>query len=248
MYSREIVSRIVILTMEAVILAGCGKGQSGQSGMGTMGIIETETVDTSEDVAAELSTGQPEEGVMEQSTDRSEDSSVESSESEAEQTSPEQTKFSIPTLPAAGQKLSDFVPEGWELMDSVELDFNEDGIADYVGVLEVPNDEENWMDSMAFRILFAIVSEGPEQYRLDFQNESLIHTWNEGGPFGDPYERLTAEGNSFTVSAYGGSSWKWSEMYTFTYRDGTWYLTWSGEYSMFGLYAVDDVIDRKSVV
>lgn len=231
MYIREIISRIVIITMGAVILAGCGKGQSGQSGMGTMGIIETETVSQQGD------------GVTEPPTNQPEDSAAEPSESEEEQESPEQTSRSTPTLPDAGCELSDFVPEGWELMDSVELDYNGDGVTDYVGVLEVPDDEGNWMDSTAFRILFAIVSEGPEQYRLDFQNESLIHTWDEGGPFGDPYERLTAEGNSFTVSAYGGSSWKWSEMYTYTYRDGTWYLTWSEEYSMFGLYTVDDVID-----
>lgn len=239
----------------AAVLAGCGEAQSEQSGMGTAEVLGTETVDTLEDTAVgslldqsdhdmtEPSEGQPGDGVTEPPTDQPEDNAAETSESETEQVSPEQTSRSTPTLPAAGCELSDFVPEDWELMDSVELDYNGDGVTDYVGVLEVPDDEENWMDSTAFRILFAIVSEGTEQYRLDFQNESLIHTWDEGGPFGDPYERLTAEGNSFTVSAYGGSSWKWSEMYTYTYRGGTWYLTWSEEYSMFGRYTVDDVID-----
>lgn len=84
-------------------------------------------------------------------------------------------------------------------MDSVELDYNGDGITDYVGVQEVPRDVEKGevgYDSTDFRILFAIESEGPGQYRLDFQNENLIPTWDEGGPFGDPYEPLTAEGNS----------------------------------------------------
>lgn len=51
------------------------------------------------------------------------------------------TEFNMPTLSAAGQELSDFVLEGWELIDSVELDFNEDGIADYVGVQEKAPDE-----------------------------------------------------------------------------------------------------------
>ncbi|MDE6675762.1 MAG: hypothetical protein K2K19_13310, partial [Acetatifactor sp.] len=160
-----------------------------------MDIIETETVDTSEDVAAELSTGQlkddvvesstgqPGDGVMELSTDWSEDSSVESLESEAEQISPEQTKFNIPTLPAAGQELSDFVPEGWKLMDSVELDFNEDGIADYVGVQERAP-EDGYYYPPYFRILFGVVSDGPGQYRLDFQDENLIRTRDEGGVYG----------------------------------------------------------------
>lgn len=42
----------------------------------------------------------------------------------------------IPQLPDTGAGPEDFVPGGWELLDCVELDFNEDGISDYVGVLE----------------------------------------------------------------------------------------------------------------
>ena len=39
-----------------------------------------------------------------------------------------------PELPVTGTQLSDFVAEGWEILDCVELDFNQDGIVDYVGV------------------------------------------------------------------------------------------------------------------
>lgn len=180
-------------------MGSCGEGQSVQPETETIG---TETIETSDDMAAEPS------------------------ESE-EDTFPEQTKRSMPTLPATGCELSDFVAEGWELLDFVQLDYNGDGITDYVGVQEASSDEEinrGWYDFPGFRILFAIVSEGPGQYRLDFQDENLIRTREEGGVYGDPYEPLTAEGTSFTTHAFGGSAWKWSEAYTYTYRDGTWYL------------------------
>jgi len=136
----------------------------------------------------------------------------------------------VPALPDTGSRLTDFVPQGWALWDSVELDFNEDGIPDYVGVLDRarPDTEDGtrW-DSMLPRILFAIASDGTDHYCLDFQDINLIRTREEGGVYGDPYEPLTAEGTSFTTHAYGGSAWKWSEADTYTYDAGVWYKTMS---------------------
>lgn len=39
----------------------------------------------------------------------------------------------VPRLPDTGRRLEDFVPDGWEILDKVELDFNQDGISDYIG-------------------------------------------------------------------------------------------------------------------
>ncbi len=96
----------------------------------------------------------------------------------------------VPKLAASGERLLDFVPEGWELLDSGELDFNQDGITDYVGVLEKSNPglEEWWP-----RILFAVASNGEGRYELDFQDCNLIRTSDEGGINGDPYGPLSAE-------------------------------------------------------
>ena len=133
----------------------------------------------------------------------------------------------IPQLPGTGRKLEDFVPEGWEILDKVELDFNEDKIPDYVGVLQaVLTDADGHLAFQDYpRILFAIASDGEGEYRLDFQDINLIRTRSEGGVFGDPYVPLTAEGTSFETHAYGGSAWRWSEDNTYTYRKGTWWLT-----------------------
>lgn len=223
----------MILWMGALLLAGCGEGQSGQPETGT---FETEPIEISDDMAA----GQSGESAAEVLAEPSEESAAEPSESE-EATSPEQTKLNIPTLPATGCELSDFVAGGWELLDSVELDYNGDGVTDYVGVLQAADQEIDgyWYYSSGFRILFAIASEGPGQYRLDFQDENLIRTREEGGVYGDPYEPLTAEGTSFTTHAFGGSAWKWSEAYTYTYREGTWYLTRSETDYGYGPYTTD---------
>lgn len=142
-----------------------------------------------------------------------------------------------PELPDKGMQLSDFVPAGWELMDCVELDFNEDSVTDYVGVLQVVREEgyegEYWQYP---RILFAIASSAAGGYTLSFQDVNLIRTANEGGVFGDPYLPLAAEGASFSTFSYGGSAWKWGEVYTYTYKSGTWYLTQSETWYGYGGY------------
>jgi len=129
-----------------------------------------------------------------------------------------------------GERLEDFIPEGWLLKDSVSLDFNGDGRADYVGVLE--HSSVSWplewpnlpSEEIAYtRILFAIRSTSDE-YQLDFQDENLVRRRMEGGPFGDPYSGLEADRNTFTLSAYGGSSWKWNDEHTFQYENGSWHL------------------------
>ena len=75
----------------------------------------------------------------------------------------------VPALLETGGGLQDFVPEGWTLLDSVELDFNEDGISDYVGVLDrilSDTESETAPDCMPPRILFAIASDGAGRYVL----------------------------------------------------------------------------------
>ena len=120
----------------------------------------------------------------------------------------EKRAVSEPELPGKGKEIADFVPDGWELMDDVGIDFNGDGIVDHIGVLDPESSmgsggELGWPP----RILFAIASEGEGQYRLDFQDEKLIRTRGEGGVYGAPYLPLTAEGCSFTTDTYGGSAW-----------------------------------------
>lgn len=144
----------------------------------------------------------------------------------------------FPQLPLTGRRLTDFVPDGWWLIDSVKLDFNEDGLLDYVAVLQV--EWRKGIDDGKFpRILFAVASDGAGQYRLDFQNANLIRTSEQGGVYGDPYLPLTAEGKTFTTHCYGGSGWRWSEDYTYEYIEGTWYLVLAEEIDGYGEYITE---------
>lgn len=148
----------------------------------------------------------------------------------------------VPQLPETGRRIEDFVPDGWEILDSVELDFNEDGVPDYVGVLQAGMIDKDGYQVYQLeypRILFAIASEKNEGYRLDFQDVNVIRSRDEGGIYGDPYQPLTAEGTSFTTHTYGGSAWRWWEDYTYTYREGNWWLASSEEAYGYGDYITD---------
>lgn len=202
----------VIIGVNIVSLAGCKNNLTSAS----------EDVKTVHD-ESELETGteiETETGIEIES--ESEIKNMTEIESEAEtltDISIDAVVIDTPRLPETGSKLNDFIPEKWEIIDSVELDYNKDGIADYVGVLETES-----VDSKASpRILFAIASDKADSYHLDFQDNNLIRRRDEGGVFGDPYMPMTAEGTSFTTHAYGGSAWRWSEDFTYTFRDNDWW-------------------------
>jgi hypothetical protein len=114
--------------------------------------------------------------------------------------------------------IDEFIPDEWEILDYVKFDYNDDGFTDIVGILQ-HTDYDDWEHP---RILFAAKGTA-SGFSLDFAETNLIRTRFEGGIFGDPFMPLSAEGNTFTIEAYGGSAWKWHEQTTFEYRNG-WYL------------------------
>lgn len=253
---RNAVVSAVIMGMCNLVLTGCQEGTV-QNQVESAPVSETDEAAgggdlTQGDIAATeisaeaaVSSGEDQEQtakVAEQENQGQEKEPGEKAEQEESEGKSDNSLKEAPQLLKTGRRLADFVPEGWEVRDSVELDFNEDGIPDYVGVLQaVTTNEEGYEEFLTDcpRILFGIASEGQEGYRLDFQDVNVIRTRDEGGVFGDPYQPLTAEKTSFTTHTYGGSAWRWSEDYTYTYREGIWWLTASEETYGYGDYITD---------
>ena len=75
----------------------------------------------------------------------------------AEASSEELSKevVSVPVLPETGGSLEAFIPQGWELKDSVSFDYNSDGIMDFVSVLEYVVEPE---DGVFYRLSPRILS------------------------------------------------------------------------------------------
>lgn len=108
-------------------------------------------------------------------------------------------------------------------------DLNGDGTADYILVTEKAmakiNDEE--ADSeRTLMILTRRNNPGGEKLTLVKSNNQVVYCKSCGGAFGDPFDSIEAKRRQFTVVNYGGSAWRWSEIYQFNYsrRDKTWQL------------------------
>ncbi len=129
----------------------------------------------------------------------------------------------VPVLQKIGESIDDFVPEGWELIDSIELDFDNNGLMDRVGVLEIVDFDYLQFDMSEYpRILFALKKLDEVNYVLDFQDINLV---KNRSTYGDPYEPLTSDGKSFEINANGRIGRSWSERSKFDYTECEWYLT-----------------------
>jgi hypothetical protein len=139
----------------------------------------------------------------------------------------EESPHGIPVLPARVNSIYEFVPEGWELRDYAEFDFDGDGLTDVVGVLQQTTEHPDYYDWRSPRILF--VARGTaDGFLLDFQDMNLVRARWDDWPFGDTFMSLLVEGNTFTIEEYGSSMWSWHVYAVFEYRNG-WYLARVGQ-------------------
>jgi len=152
----------------------------------------------------------------------------------------------VPYLKYIGDSVESYVPFGWLLLDSVDLDFNGDGIMDIVGVIEKDYSDKEYESWDYPRILFALKGSS-SGYILDFQDINLVRHAREGGVFGDPYLPLTTDDKDFEIHTFGGSAWKWSESSRFTYKDDTWYLKSMLNTYGYGPYVTDYSLDDYEI-
>lgn len=117
-------------------------------------------------------------------------------------------------------ELKSFIQPGYDVMDLVKEDLNGDRLKDYILVFKIAGEDTISFDNPrwdAARPLTLIIRQPGGSLKLMSSSSSLVLCRNCGGVMGDPYQGITAKPGEFTVSFYGGSSWRWSEEYTFRY-------------------------------
>lgn len=105
-----------------------------------------------------------------------------------------------------------FIPEDYEILDSISGTINDDSWVDYILILkridEVATEEK--------RIILVLLQQD-SNYLLNAKNEDFMLSWDGGGVHGDPYQGLELDGQELTIYHFGGSSWKWSQEMKFTF-------------------------------
>jgi hypothetical protein len=132
-----------------------------------------------------------------------------------------QTNTSLPVIAKKGKTIRDFIPRGWDTLQTLTLDFNKDGKRDAVLALRSKADTTYTEDIPRILVILAGDSSG---YKLSAQSATVLLCRNCGGVFGDPYDGISAEGNVITVSHYGGSSMRWFYRWKFRFQKNDWYL------------------------
>ncbi len=139
--------------------------------------------------------------------------------------------FKYPIIERVKKNLTEFIPTGWVILDSVSFDYNNDSLLDYVVIIEtIENVKYNkmWgsvemeMDDKP-RILF-ILKGTKNGFSLGCQANELILTSGQGGMMGDPYQGISVSGNKICTSFWGGSRDKWNLSHCFIYQNNNWIL------------------------
>jgi hypothetical protein len=125
------------------------------------------------------------------------------------------------------REVKPFVSEGTQPLSLTGADLDGDGLQDFILVLERQKARSTDPDiELGQRPLLILIRQTDGSLKLVKRNDDIIRCSTCGGIMGDPFEGVSAEPKTFTVSHSGGSAWRWNDSYTFNYsrRDRTWQL------------------------
>lgn len=115
------------------------------------------------------------------------------------------------------------IPAGTTLLDYRNEDLNGDGRKDVVFIVDKQDNDEI---EEGGRILLIAVRQADNKLQVVKRNDRVVFCKQCGGVLGDPFNALESKPNSFSISHYGGSAWRWSNTFTFAYsrKDDSWQL------------------------
>lgn len=134
----------------------------------------------------------------------------------------------LPALPKTGKTLNDFIPEGWELLDSVEGKLNKDAFSDIAFVLQhkdsalfVRTDQSGYRDTLFTKArIIGVLSGNTNGYRLSVQNNNFIPT-HDGTWIIEPFESMSIKKNVLQFDfQYFYTMGSWSiDSYSYKFRE-----------------------------
>lgn len=134
--------------------------------------------------------------------------------------------FILTTNFAKAMSLSEIIPQGFEIRDSVSGNLNNDAYQDMIIVLKrTDEDSISKVSEFAIKRETLILYGTSSGFTIKARNFNVVYCVNCGGPMGDPYVGMKIENNKFSISHYGGGVWRWSRVSTFSMNaSGTWIL------------------------
>jgi len=129
--------------------------------------------------------------------------------------------------------LSQFMLDGYSILDTVSGDLNLDQYMDMIMVLKKDGEDStsSVIDHPERRPLFILIGQADKTYKLAARNDNTVLCVDCGGMMGDPFMQVVIKKGYFSIEHNGGSSWRWTRIVTFKYSppDNYWYLHKDGE-------------------
>jgi len=110
-----------------------------------------------------------------------------------------------------------FIIKGYDVLDYKAGDLNGDGKEDAILILKNPG-EDSIVDDNVTRPFLILIRQADGKLKQVVKNENAIMCRQCGGVFGDPYEGVELFNKGFSLSFYGGSSWRWAYNYEFRWN------------------------------
>ena len=142
-------------------------------------------------------------------------------------TSAQETKRPPLQVPEAADTVSKFVPRGWRLEEGTlaESDLNGDGRPDAAFVISNggSNADVNEPSFVKHVLILALRGRDGKLHR-SIVNDAAVFDGDEGGVFGDPFQKLSIERGVVTIEHYGGSRDRWAFTHKYRFQNGQWEL------------------------
>ena len=146
-----------------------------------------------------------------------------------------------------------FIPKGYQILDTVKGNLNNDNYDDYILVLKKNNEEELSnvsKDEFVKRPLLILVGNSEKKLVLKRRNDNTVLSVDFGGAIhGDTYEGVKIKNGYFSVEHYtvGGND-KWSKIITYKYDrlKDNWFLHRIG--TEFFKFNSDEKPNTKAIV
>jgi len=127
------------------------------------------------------------------------------------------------SFPKTALSIQEFIPTDFFIIDSVQDDFNQDGLNDIVLVLALKTELSQDFSNETNRTLL-ILQKNLNGYQLSSYTTNGILCKNCGGIFGDPFDYISLKKNILDIHHYGGSAWRWTSHFTFRFQQNRWEL------------------------
>ncbi|WP_118972804.1 hypothetical protein [Taibaiella koreensis] len=125
--------------------------------------------------------------------------------------------------------LTQFIPEGYTVINQSTGDANRDGIADKILVLKRDNEAatSDYVENKPVkRPLLLLLGKADSSYRLALRHDNAVYCIDCGGRAGDPFTGTTIKNGYFSIEHGVAGGEHWEQVTTFKYDKATqnWFL------------------------